>query len=86
MPARTEKFIRVAGVILAIMAGLSLLFCAALISNALEKRNSVTQSVGYWPLFTLCLSLLSAGFIFGAPRLVRAIGKKSEESGSVLNK
>ena len=41
MPARIEKFIRVAGFILAIGAGFSLLFCLALIGSAVEKRHSV---------------------------------------------
>ena len=83
MPASIEKFIRIAGVILAIGAGFSLLFCLALIGTALEKRYSVIQSVGYWPLFTLFLLLLSAGFIFGAPRLARAIGKKESDENKL---
>jgi len=75
-----EKCIRVVGVILAIISGLSLLFCIALLGSAMEKRYSVTQSLGYWPLFTVLLLVVSGFFIFGAPHLVRAIGKnKSDE-------
>jgi hypothetical protein len=42
----------------------------------MDKRNSVVQSVGYWPLFTLFLFLLAGCFILGAEPLAKAIGKK----------
>jgi len=71
-----EKTLRVVGFALACVAALSLLFCVALVGSALDKRYSVTQSVGYWPLFTVFLLLVSGCFIFGAPHLLRAIGKK----------
>jgi hypothetical protein len=74
-----EKFILVVGVALAFLAGLSLLFCISLIGVAMDKRNSVIQSVGYWPLFTLFLLLLSGCFILGAEPLAKAIGKKKSD-------
>jgi hypothetical protein len=78
-----EKFILVIGVALALVAGLSLLFCIGLVGVAMEKRNSVIQSVGYWPLFTVSLFLLSVCCFLGAEPLAKAIGrKKSDEHGS----
>jgi hypothetical protein len=78
-----EKFVLVVGVALAFIAGLSLLFCISLVGVAMDKRNSVIQSVGYWPLFTLFLLLLSGCFILGAEPLAKAIGKrKSDEDRS----
>jgi hypothetical protein len=77
-----EKFILVVGVALAFLAGLSLLFCISLIGVAMDKRNSVIQSVGYWPLFTLFLLLLSGCFILGAEPLAKAIGKKKSDEDS----
>ena len=74
-----EKFVLVVGVALAFIAGLSLLFCIALVGVAMDKRNSVIQSVGYWPLFTLFLLLLSRCFILGAEPLAKAIGKKKSD-------
>jgi hypothetical protein len=74
-----EKFVLVVGVALAFTAGLSLLFCIALVGAAMDKRNSVIQSVGYWPLFTLFLLLLSGCFILGAEPLAKAIGKKKSD-------
>ena len=78
-----EKLILVVGVALALVAGLSLLFCLGLVGVAMEKRNSVIQSLGYWPLFTMSLLLLSACCFLGAEPLAKAIGrKKSDEHGS----
>ena len=78
-----EKFLEVVGVALALFAGMSLLFCIALVGIALDKRNSVIQSVGYWPLFTLFLLLLSGCCFLCAEPLAKAIGKKkSDERGS----
>jgi hypothetical protein len=74
-----EKFVLVVGVALAFIAGLSLLFCISLVGVAMDKRNSVIQSVGYWPLFTLFLLLLSGCFILGAEPLAKAIGKKKSD-------
>jgi len=74
-----EKFVLVVGVALAVIAGLSLLFCVALVGVALDKRNSVIQSVGYWPLFTLLLVLLSGCCFLGAEPLAKAIGKRKPD-------
>jgi hypothetical protein len=74
-----ERVIRVAGAVLALAAGLSLLFCVVLVGSAVSKRYSVIQAVGYWPLFTLFLLLMSGLFLFGVPHLVRAIGKKKSD-------
>lgn len=71
-----EKFFLVVGVGLAFIAGLSLLFCIGLVGIAMGKRNSVIQAVGYWPLFTLFLLLLSGCCFLGAEPLAKAIGKK----------
>ena len=71
-----EKFVLVVGVALAIIAGLSLLYCISLVAVAMDKRNSVIQSVGYWPLFTLFLLLLSGCCFLGAEPLARAIRQK----------
>jgi hypothetical protein len=74
-----EKFVLVIGVALALVAGLSLLFCIGLAGVAMEKRNSVIQSVGYWPLFTMSLLLLSVSCFLGAEPLAKAIGKKKSD-------
>jgi hypothetical protein len=74
-----EKFVLVVGVALAVIAGLSVLFCIALVGVALDKRNSVIQSVGYWPLFTMFLLVLSGCCFLGAEPLARAIGKKKSD-------
>ena len=72
-----EKFVLVVGVALASIAGLSLLFCIALVGVAMDKRNSVIQSFGYWPLFTLFLLLLSGCFILR--RRAAGQGNRKEE-------
>jgi hypothetical protein len=74
-----EKFVLFVGVGLAFIAGLSLLFCIGLVGVAVDKRNSVIQSVGYWPLFTLFLSLLSGCCFLGAEPLAKTIGKKTSD-------
>jgi len=74
-----ERFLEVVGVALALIAGMSLLFCVALVGIALDKRNSVIQSVGYWPLFTLFLLLLSGCCFLCAEPLAKAIGKKKSD-------
>ena len=74
-----EKFVLVVGVALAFIAGLSLLFCIGLVGVAVEKRNSVIQSVGYWPLFIMCLLVLSGCCFLGAEPLAKAIGKKESD-------
>ncbi len=71
-----EKIILAAGFTLAFASGLSLLFCVVVVGSAVSKGYSVLQFVGYWPLFTLFLLLLSGGFILGAEPLAKAIGKK----------
>jgi len=78
-PSPLEKFILLVGIALAIVAGLSLLFCVGLVIIAVDKRNSVLQSVGYWPLFTVALLLLSGCFILGAEPFATAIGKKKSD-------
>jgi hypothetical protein len=78
-----EKIMLAAGFILALAAGLSLLYCVVLVGSAVSKGYKVLQFVGYWPLYTLFLLLLSGGFILGAEPLARAIGKmKSDEHKS----
>jgi hypothetical protein len=74
-----EKLVLVVGVALAFIAGLSLLFCIGLVGVAMDKRNSVIQSVGYWPLFTMFLLLLSGCCFLGAEPLAKAIGKKKSD-------
>lgn len=74
-----EKFLEVVGVALALIAGMFLLFCIALVGVALEKRNSVIQSVGYWPLFTLFLLVLSGCCFLCADPFAKAIGKKKSD-------
>jgi hypothetical protein len=74
-----EKFVLVVGVALAFIAGLSLLFCIGLVGVAMDKRNSVIQSVGYWLLFTMFLLLLSGCCFLGAEPLAKAIGKKKSD-------
>jgi hypothetical protein len=71
-----ERVVRAAGFILAFAAGLSLLFCVILVGSAVSKGYSVFQFVGCWPLFTVILLVMSGFFLLGAPRVVRAIGKK----------
>jgi pheromone shutdown protein TraB len=70
-----ERIVLAAGFILAFAAGLSLLFCVVLVGSAVSKGYRVLQFVGYWPLFTVVLSVVSGLFLLGAPRLARAIGK-----------
>lgn len=78
-----ERFVLVVGVALVFGAGLSLLLCISLVGIALAKRNSVIQSVGYWPLFTVFLLFLAACCFLGAEPLASAVGrKKSEERRS----
>ena len=72
-----EKVVLLVGIGLAFAAGLSLLFCIGLVGIELEKRNNVLQSVGYWPLFTVFLLLLSGCCILGAEPLAKAVGKKT---------
>lgn len=74
-----EKFVLVVSVALALIAGLYLLFCIGLVGVAMDKRNSVIQSVGYWPLFTVFLLLLSGCCFLGAEPLAKAIGKKKPD-------
>ena len=74
-----ERIILAAGFIFAFAAGLSLLFCVVLVGSAVSKGYSVLQFVGYWPLFTMFLLLLSGCFILGAEPLAKAIGKKKSD-------
>jgi membrane protein implicated in regulation of membrane protease activity len=74
-----ERIILAAGFILAFAAGLSLLFCVVLVGSAVSKGYSVLQFVGYWPLLTIFLLLLSGCFILGAEPLAKAIGKKRSD-------
>jgi hypothetical protein len=55
------------------------LFCIALTGVAVDKRNSIIQSLGYWPLITLFLLVLSGCCLLGAEPLARAIGKKKPD-------
>ena len=71
-----ERIILAAGFILAFAAGLSLLFCVILVGSAVSKGYTVLQFVGYWPLFTVVLLVMSGLLLLGAPHLARAIGKK----------
>jgi hypothetical protein len=43
----------------------------------MSKGYRVLEFVGYWPLYTIFLLLLSGGFILGAEPLARAIRKKN---------
>ncbi len=74
-----EKFVLVVGVALAFAAGLSLLFCIGLVGAAMAKQNSVMQSVGCWPIFTVFLLLLSGCCFLGAEPLAKAIGRKESD-------
>ena len=74
-----ERIILTAGFILAFAAGLSLLFCVILVGSAVSKGYTVLQFVGYWPLFTVVLLVMSGLLLVGAPRLARAIGKKKTD-------
>ena len=74
-----KKIILAAGFILALAAGLSLLFCVVLVGSAVSKGYGVLQFVGYWPLLTIFLLLLSGCFILGAEPLAKAIGKKKSD-------
>ena len=78
-----EKIMLAAGFILVFAAGLSLLYCVVLVGSAVSKGYRALEFVGYWPLYTIFLLLLSGGFILGAEPLARAIGKrKSDEHKS----
>ena len=74
-----EKVILAAGFILAFAAGLSLLYCVVLVGSAVSKGYRLLEFVGYWPLYTIVLLLLSGCFILGAEPLARAIGKKKSD-------
>ncbi len=76
-----EIIILVAGFILALASGVSLLYCVALMLGAEAEGvgYSVLKSVGYWPLYTLFLFVLSLYFIAGAEPLAKAIGKKKSD-------
>ena len=74
-----ERIILAAGFVLAFAAGLSLLFCVVLIGSAVSKGYRLFQFVGYWPLFTVVLSVIAGLFLLGAPYLARAIGKRKPD-------
>jgi hypothetical protein len=74
-----ERIVLAAGFILAFAAGLSLLFCMVLVGSAVSKGYKVLQFVGYWPLFTVVLSVMSGLFLLGAPHLARALGKRKPD-------
>ena len=74
-----EKVILAAGFILALAAGLSLLYCVVLVGSAVSKGYRLLEFVGYWPLFSIFLLLLSGCFILGAEPLAKAIGKKKSD-------
>jgi hypothetical protein len=71
-----EKFVLVVGVALAFIAGLSVLLW---IVPSKGPRDSVIESVGYWPLLTVFLSLLSGYCFLGAEPLANAIGRKKPD-------
>jgi len=71
-----EKFVLVVGVALILIAGFSVVFW---IVPSKGPRDSVTESVGYWPLFTVFLSLLSVCCFLGAEPLAKSFGR--EKSG-----
>ena len=82
-----ERIVLAAGFILAFAAGLSLLFCVVLVGSAVSKGYKVLQFVGYWPLFTIALSVMSGLFLVGGPHLARAIGKrKPGDSGTLRSR
>jgi hypothetical protein len=72
---------RAVGVVLLLITGLSLLFCIGLVFSAENKVFSVSDSLGYWPLFSLFLLLVSVYFIAGAPHLVRVIERRQSDNG-----
>ena len=74
-----EKIMLAAGFILALAGGVSLLYCMILVGSAVSKGYKLVQFVGYWPLYTMFLLLLSGGLILGAEPLARAIGKKKSD-------
>ena len=74
-----EKIILAAGFILAVAAGLSLLYCVVLVGSAVSKGYRLLEFVGYWPLFTVILLVLSGCLILGAEPLANAIGKKKSD-------
>jgi membrane protein implicated in regulation of membrane protease activity len=74
-----ERIVLAAGFILAFAAVLSLLFCVVLVGSAVSKGYRVLQFVGYWPLFTVVLSVLSGVFLLGAPHLAKATGKRKPD-------
>jgi hypothetical protein len=79
-----EKFILVVGVALAFIAGLSVFFW---IVPSKGPRDSVMELVGFWPLFTVFLLLLSGCCFLGAEPLTNAIGrKKSDEHDDEFRK
>jgi len=74
-----EKIILAAGFIVAFAAGLSLLYCVILVGSAVSKGYRLLEFVGYWPLFTTFLLLLSGCCFLGAEPLAKAIGKKKSD-------
>jgi hypothetical protein len=80
-----KTLIRVVGVVLLLVTGLSLFFCLELVVAPEIKSNgiSISQSLGYWPFFSLFLLLLSMYLIAGAPHVVRFIERK--QSGEKRN-
>jgi hypothetical protein len=69
-----KTLFRVIGVVLLLFAGLFLLFSLCLVLMA--KGDSISSTVGSWPLFGLSLLGASILFLFGAPRLARAIDRR----------
>jgi hypothetical protein len=74
-----KTLIRVLGIALSLITCVSLLFCVALVFSATDKVYNVSQSLGYWPLFSLFLLLISVYLIAGAPHLVRLIERRRGE-------
>jgi hypothetical protein len=78
-----QRIILAAGFICGCAAGLSLLYCVVLVGSAVSKGYRLLEFVGYWPLFTIFLLVLSACFILGAEPFAKAVGKgRSDEHKS----
>ena len=72
-----KTLLRVIGVVLLFFAGFFLFFSFCIALGA--KGDSVSSTVGHWPLFGFALLALSVFFLLGAPYFERLIQRRHSD-------
>jgi hypothetical protein len=72
-----KTLIQVIGYLLLTVTGFTLFFTLEIF--LFTKGDSIHGDVGYWPLFSLFLLLVSLYLVIGAPHLVRAIERRKSD-------